>query len=271
MSTPSDRFRRPLPPAPVECIDLAHSALPPDLDGFTILHVTDTHVRRLALGHAAWLRLRRALAWRDVDLVALTGDYMTRPGDEPAAARMLALAADAWRSRLGALGVFGNHDTSLLKRLVARIPKIEWLENRVVDLPGLRVVGGSFPEDLVGALLDARRPAPFTLCLTHYPTEILPAADLGLPLVLCGHTHGGQLRLSARFAPHTSSALPPTLASGVLRVGGTLGCVSRGLGEAFIGLRLNCPAQLPLYTLRRGSQPGGGPGWSRGVRQVVAW
>ena len=55
--------------------------------------------------------------------------------------------------------------------------------------------------------------------------------------------------------PHTSSDLPADLATGVLRLRQTLCAVSRGLGQAVIEARFNCPAQAPMYVLRRGELP----------------
>ena len=71
-------------------------------------------------------------------------------------------------------------------------------------------------------------------------------------LLFAGHTHGGQFRLSPQIAPHTSCDLPMDLAGGILRARQTLCAVSRGLGNAVVELRVNCPPHVPLYTLRSG-------------------
>lgn len=262
---PDDAFRRPYLPAPLERYDITHPAVPPALDGMTILHLTDLHVTRPPLGRPGFRRLLDGIAGITVDLVALTGDYTSHPGDEPHALAALALLRDAWRARIGAFGVFGNHDSALVVALARRMPGITWLHNSFADVPGLplRVIGCGYPEDLLGTLLSmpggragvAESPERFPLTLVHHPTEILPAAEFGLPLLLAGHTHGGQVRVSARLAPHTSSDMPMTRACGVLRLRSTLACVSRGLGEALVELRVNCPPQAPVYTLRRGPLP----------------
>lgn len=309
-SRPETAFRRPIPPAPIEPYDLPHSAVPQALDGLTILHLTDTHVRRHELGHRSFRRVLHALRSTPVDLIALTGDYMTHPGNEPAAIAMLQALADSWTARLGAFGVFGNHDSPLLMEQARRIPNIAWLENRAVDLPGLPLTlfGASYQEDLFAAALDrrargigvpgdaavravtgttrsdhrdrpreasARTPMPrenLSLVLTHYPSEVFPAAELGLPIVLAGHTHGGQFRLSPRHIAHTASDMPGRLATGILRLRNTLLCVSRGLGEGFLDIRINCPQQMPLYTLRSGETLEGGDGDGyRMLRAVVRW
>src|SRR5262249_46414807 len=158
-----------------------HSAVPASLDGLTILHLTDTHIRRREHNHPSFRRVLDALQRTPVDLVALTGDYMTRPGDEPAAIDMLPALADAWTPWLGAFGAFANTAPPLVADLARKTPNITWLETRSIDLPArpLRLVGASYPEDLLGAVLDAPPPDParLPLVLTHYPTEVFPAAE----------------------------------------------------------------------------------------------
>ncbi len=295
---PGPAFRRPIPPAPIECYDVSHPAVPPALDGLRILHISDTHVRRKAAGHREFRRLIHALRSTPADLIALTGDFMTRPGDEEAALWTLRATVDAWRDRpprLGALALFGNHDSAAFRAGARRLDGLTWVENRCLDVPGLplRIIGTSYPEDLFATMLDdqardtgvppvtyrafptpaAPEPtSPFLLGLAHHPSEVFPAAEFGVHLLLAGHTHGGQWRLSPRLAPHTSSDLPMHLACGILRLRGTLCCISRGLGESAVELRVNCPAQLPLYTLRRGPMPG--PTTGRDyltLTQVVGW
>lgn len=260
-------------PAPIESFDLPHPAVPPALDGLTILHLSDLHVHRAGLGRPGFRRLRSALSRVEPDLIVLTGDYMTRPGDERAALTVLGALAGCWRSRSGAFGIFGNHDSATFARLAASIPGIRWLVNRSCEVPGLplRILGASYPEDLLAAALEAGPPQPgtLTIALTHYPTEVFAAAELGVPMVFAGHTHGGQIRFSTELAPHTSSDFPPHLASGMLRLRQTICCVSRGLGEAFVELRVNCPPQAPLYRLRLGPAIGGATATE--LRRVVAW
>lgn len=267
-------FRRPIPKAPIEPFEIRLPSVPRELDGFTILHLSDPHVGRPMGRDTTFERVCRAVREIEVDLVVLTGDYMTKPGDEPPAMAMLERLASCWRSRLGAFGVFGNHDTSSFARRAQAIHNVSWLINTYADVEGapLRVVGVSYPEDLLGATLDAPDDDRFAITLAHYPTLIYGASELGIPLVLAGHTHGGQIRVHAGLAPHTSSDLTAGLASGVLRYRDTLCCISRGLGEAMIDLRINCPGQAPLYTLRRGEMAEAAGEVEEGeLRRVMTW
>ena len=248
---------------PVEPFDLVHPAVPAEFDGLTVLHLSDTHIRRTRPRPGHHLALIEALQDIAVDLVVVTGDCMTHPGDEPAALAALAELRDNWNSRLGAFAIGGNHDTAAFLREARAIEGIRWLDNESADVAvagrTLRLVGTGFPEDLLHATDQPARPADLTLTLVHYPTEIYTAARLGLPLLFCGHTHGGQIRPHASLAPHTSCDMPHNLASGVLRLCNTVLSISRGLGTAVLPLRFNCEPQAPLYTLRRGPLPGDVP------------
>jgi predicted MPP superfamily phosphohydrolase len=243
-------------------------------------------------------RLAATLAQAPVDLIALTGDYADKPKDAAAAVATLEFLASHWRSRLGAVGIMGNHDSWEFRRAARRIPSIHWLTHEnprvqpLTDAP-FWIWGFDEPEDLFGTVLaqrtrdlnslgtlanplpkpDATLPesgvgAGFHIALTHYPSEIYPAAELGFAVVLAGHTHGGQWRVSPRFAAHTSSDLPSDMAAGILRLRSTLALVSRGIGGSVVDLRVNCPAQAPVYELRRGelAEPR-----QSGLRSIERW
>ncbi len=255
--------RTPEPPAPIERFDINHPAVPEALDGLQILHLSDSHIGRVGRRPAHHNRMLLALESVEPDLIVQTGDFMTHPGDEEAALAALRELAGRWRCRSGAFAVPGNHDSPAFIRAARRIPALRWLDHESVEIPidlgrgtsSLLLVGSGFPENLLASVRRGSSPsvapAPFCIALVHYPTEIYVAAQLGLHIVLSGHTHGGQMRVHTSHAPHTSCDLPANRASGIFRLRDTLLCISRGLGSAVLPLRINCPEQAPLYTLRR--------------------
>lgn len=240
----------------VDPINLAVPGLPEALAGLRILHLTDLHARGTRKGGAKPQRvvdeLIRALPNKKYDLVAFTGDYAHHSRDGEAAAEVVARLVSVLRPRIGAFGVFGNHDTADAVRRVSAIPGVRWLMNeaafiRVKNHP-VWVIGASEPEDLLSAADHAVGPG-FRLTILHDPSHIYTAAALKLPLVLAGHTHGGQWRLGKR-AFHTSTDLPDACAAGVIQLGPTTMAVSRGLGESVARVRVSCARQAPLYALR---------------------
>lgn len=116
----------------VETIDISLPDLPADLEGLRIAHLTDLHVRRPRKRYRALLT---ALEKLQADLTFLTGDYMCDPGDEPAAMEVLAAVCQRIRSPLGAFGVFGNHDSHVMRALADELP-VRWLDNHCVKIAG---------------------------------------------------------------------------------------------------------------------------------------
>lgn len=288
-------YRRPVSVWPVESFDLVHPMVPRGnrevggLDGLKILHLSDLHVRRKRLETDGIQGILRALEATPVDVIALTGDLMDEPGHEAETVEVLSAMAHVWRARLGAFCVLGNHDTPELKRRMEReLPRVQMVGNQIRDVSVgggevLRIIGLDWPEDPLGVMLNAgvmggevgseAGGGVLPLVLAHHPTSLVPVAQMGFPLMLAGHTHAGQVRLHARHAPHTSSDLPADLATGMLRLHKTICCISRGLGDGVVEhLRINCPRQMPMYTLKHGElmdPPRGGS--TRVVTQVRAW
>lgn len=107
-------------------------------------------------------------------------------------------------------------------------------------------------EDVVGR---AQKMASCTILLSHRPERVSHYARLGVTLALTGHAHGGQVRLplvGALIAPN--QGLLPKYDRGVYSLGETTMVVSSGLGTTGYRLRLNCPPELVVVTLRRGVQ-----------------
>lgn len=272
----------------IEPFTLAHPDLPAELEGLTILHLSDFHVRFPPRRHRWFDRVIESVRSVEADLVAFTGDVIDRPRHEALGLELLGELSRAWRLKPGgaAFGIFGNHDAPRFRRLAierAAGHGLRWIGGQVEeftpsDRPGapVRVLGLDHPEDfLAAAMRHGLTPSPSQarplLTLAHEPTALVPGAMFGLPIMLCGHTHGGQVRLSPRFAPHTSSDTPGHLAAGVIRLDRTLCAISRGIGDGVLeGLRFNCPRQIPLYTLARGEMAEAKISLHEPA-QVVAW
>jgi predicted MPP superfamily phosphohydrolase len=87
-----------------------------------------------------------------------------------------------------------------------------------------------------------------SLLLAHRPSYFTHASQLGFPLVLSGHTHGGQVALP--FAHHLNpSRMISDRTRGIFRNGASTLYVSRGLGMAGLPLRINCPREIALIQL----------------------
>lgn len=268
--------------------ELVFPDLPPGLDGLRILHVSDTHFP--ASGDSVG-RFLDALQPLDYDLVLCTGDYVeTAAGWDAAADALTQLRApfgvyatlgahdycapvrsvEEWLlfnvARLtGARRRFVNPQSFIdrLEDAGVAVLRNEW---RSLEIGGELVRIGGAGDDSVGmARLESAVPPPVegasgrpsgcSILLTHAPDAALrlpPRADGGPSLVLCGHTHGGQIRIPGWGAPMTHSRLASRRhADGVFEVAGTQVVVSRGFGTAHVPLRFACPPEIGLLTLAR--------------------
>ncbi len=252
------------PPEIAHRVALTLPGLPEAMQGRTVLHLSDLHVRRY---RPMYRRLIRAVSYERPDFVWLTGDYMTVPGDEEPALRVLEDLLRAVRPKYGITANFGNHDSEAFKRLARqRLGHLAEFHDHGCRLyPEFRIslLSASTPGDLPEALRRAEAAEEragggewYRILLAHEPTMILPAATFGIEWMLGGHTHGGQIRLGFRFSLHNSSKLPNTLSSGILRLRDSVCTISRGIGESVVDVRLFCPRHLPLYVLGRGPLPG---------------
>ena len=93
----------------------------------------------------------------------------------------------------------------------------------------------------------ARGATGFVVLLAHDPRRLTEAAALNIPLVLSGHTHGGQVVLPVAGA---IAAQKFPVVAGIGRRGRTTMFVSRGLGTVYVPVRINCPPEVAILTLQ---------------------
>jgi predicted MPP superfamily phosphohydrolase len=90
-----------------------------------------------------------------------------------------------------------------------------------------------------------------SILLSHTPETYRRAAHAGFDLVLCGHTHGGQICLPGGVPVLTEADSPRRLARGAWRYHDLQGYTSAGAGSCIVDVRLNCPPEVTLHRLRR--------------------
>ncbi len=237
--------------------------LPPALDGFTLLLLSDLH---LDIDPALPDAIRGALAKAAgrYDAAAIAGDFnnFTVHADTKAL-RLVASLRSSFTAPV--YGVLGNHDSI---RDVPRLERagIRVLLNESVRLrrepggPSLLLAGVDDPNifathDLAAAL-RGRRPGEPAVLLAHAPSIHREAAEAGVSLVLCGHVHGGQVCLpSGRTLAWRHWRFPRRVWRGRWTEGATQGYTTTGVGACGAPLRLNCPPEIVLVRLRAAPAP----------------
>jgi len=239
-------------------IEVPLGGLPPAFDGYRILHISDIHAGPFASARSIASRLARACG-HPVDLVAFTGDLATTR----AAVRMgAAAAAQSITATDGAIAVLGNHDRWIggdyVRAALAEYGvKVLVNEHTTVSRgdAALYVAGvddASYTrfDDLGAALKGIPAGAPIIL-LSHTPDIVLDPHAARASLILTGHTHGGQVVLPWLGPIYVPSRLGRRWAAGLYDLGGRWLFVTRGLGEIFPPIRINCPPEIGVITLRR--------------------
>ncbi len=233
-------------------IPLRH--LPPNLDGFSIVQISDMHYGVLQENGRLSDIVSRVNDLQP-DLVVITGDLV-----DEAVSHMeeMAVPLANLKSRLGVIGIMGNHEFFAGANRVETIMRragIQVLRNEIEVLPGgLQVLGIDDPtfykrrglplpdfERLIKQL-DPERPSIF---LYHQPQHFEEVAAAGVGLQLSGHIHGPQflpmVPLIRVLYPHFR---------GLYRNEDSYLYVSRGVGTGGPPMRLGSPPELVYICLR---------------------
>ncbi|HVZ40408.1 MAG TPA: metallophosphoesterase [Candidatus Kapabacteria bacterium] len=244
-------------------IPLYFPGLHPALDGLRILHISDIHLGNFT-GLGTLESLLQDAAERRPDLVLVSGDIADDLAQLPDALRMMA----ALRPRYGIFATLGNHeyfhDISHVIRIIEAGP-IPLLRNTGTIVPVANTqlyIGGAddpvslsarernhqFLQKSIAAAFNGAPSDAFHLLMSHRPEGFDVAREMGIAMTVSGHTHGAQLGFNGR------SMLEPLMPDRYLwghyeRAGSQL-YTSAGVGHWF-PFRLGCPAEAPLYVLRR--------------------
>jgi uncharacterized protein len=246
----------------LERLTIELNRLPEAFDGFTIAHLTDLHHGGLVPLPFIQRAVDLANSTRP-DLVLLTGDYIARRLHYVDAC---ARAVSELVAPHGRLATLGNHDywvdadgvtDSLTATGGCRVLRNEHV---VLGRGGAQVAIAGLDDpvtrsdDLDAALSGISEGCPVIL-MSHGPDVAYRVAGRGVDLMLAGHTHGGQVVLPLIGPPVVPSHYGRRFASGLKRVSRTQVYVSRGVGLVTARVRINCPPEVTLITLRARPRP----------------
>jgi uncharacterized protein len=235
-------------------VDIEH--LPPAFDGYRIAFLTDLHVAAM-MRRPLYRTCIEKISNSAVDMLLFGGDFVSFARDIPLMAELMTRDV---KVRDGSWAVLGNHDywadaDGVVAALTSR--GVRFVVNRNITirrgdekiyLIGIDEVYRGRP-DMVAAFADVPHDSA-RIGLSHHPDIIDLLGNRRLDLLLCGHTHGGQIRF-----PYFGPVIVPSVhegdyASGFFRERELLMYVSRGVG-AIPPVRILCRPELPIFTLRR--------------------
>jgi predicted MPP superfamily phosphohydrolase len=233
--------------------DLIVTGLPRAFDGYTVLQISDPHLDINGdFVHALIERVRAV----DYDLCVLTGDYRMKTFG-PYDATLAAFAQLRVHLKDPLYAVLGNHDS------IRMVPGMEALGIRVLLNESVRLERAGEAIYLAGIddahyyrlanfhkAADAIPPQAFSILLSHTPETYRHAAHADFNLMLCGHTHGGQICLPGGFPLMIDADCPRAFARGRWKYHDLIGYTSVGAGSSIVDVRLNCLPEIVLHRLR---------------------
>ncbi len=222
---------------------------PDALDGLRVGFLTDLH-RSQTVSHEMVSAAVDLVMRERPDLIILGGDYVTwgdRRYVEPSAEALAPLSAPH-----GVIAVLGNHDddrdmpAALTARgfVVLRDARTQLtIRGETVDFAGIRY----WTRRVIDIAHVVHGASPTLILLAHTPKRLTEAVALSVPLMLSGHTHGGQIVLPG-LGPVAAREFP--VIAGSARRENTTVFVSRGIGTVYVPIRLNCPPEVAILTLQ---------------------
>ena len=227
--------------------------IPKEFDGYAILHLSDLHVD---ISADAMECLTTILPEIDYDLCVLTGDYRGETfGPYDAIIAGMARICAALKNPI--YGVLGNHDT------IRMLPGLEQMGIRMlvneceiinrgrqcIYLAGIDDAHFYLTDNIEKAASGIPSDA-FSILLSHTPEVYEEAAYADFNLMLCGHTHGGQICLPGSIPMILNSILPRYMGSGAWKYRCMFGYTSVGAGSSTPPVRFNCPPEITLHYLQ---------------------
>jgi predicted MPP superfamily phosphohydrolase len=249
-------------PLHIERVEFFHPDLPTGNDGLRALFVSDMHLGRKGRLGPAEKALVKWLASENSDLVLFGGDYQEGHGsiseEQWAGVETILRAA---RARFGVFGCIGNHDKPRAVKLLRELSKRSDVAFQIALNEAFHVHEGLYVSvtgdawdghDDVPLSMKGIPPGAFTLMLSHSPDVAWRASAAGVSVCLCGHTHGGQVRLPIVGAPMKRIRGDRRLYIGDFRLNRMLLHVTSGFGTSLLPIRIGTKRSVTELVLRHG-------------------
>ncbi len=232
----------------IEEIPIACPRLPAAFHGARVAIVADVHFPDALLSISELVDL---VAQQKPNAIFLPGDLTNSYTyfDETRLAKL----ANALSKIAPCFAVSGNHEQRLGR---------EQRYAEILTRNGVCYLHDSFADWTVGGQtirlfgMGHKRPKPLnaqhqpTIVIAHKPDYFDYYRCARWNLVICGHAHGGQIRVGSRALYAPGQGFFPTYTGGVYRADNTTMVVSRGLGNSSIPWRVSNRPHMPVLILQ---------------------
>jgi len=236
-------------------------------NGFRIIVISDLHAEPEWVKNGKLKEISDLANAQKPDVVLLVGDLINAMGGEKGNITMPELTdfIRSLKSKYGTYAVHGNHEFWFGREKVEKAltdAGVTMIQNKSVTIKinrekisfaGLPELGTSNDTDVVKALRQVKK-GECVFLITHNP-ESLPLVPSRVSLTICGHTHGGQLRL-----PVLGSALMPNMIKSRFEPGlnmedGRKMYLTSGIGGSPYRARFYCPPEVVLLEIYAPKSP----------------
>lgn len=225
-------------------------------DDFKLVQITDFHNQKINnMG-----RVLTEIEKFEPDMIAITGDIISKNAES--FENVKALISKLEKTKIPIYYVYGNHEEyniGLNVELTKFLEEsgINILKNKsvVIEEKGVNIlgVGDAYSgNDNLEQCISGLDMAKYNLMLTHSPNIIDRQGLADIDLIICGHTHGGQLRLpfiGALLAP--GQGWFPKYDKGIFEVGASKLYIDSGVGCSGINIRLLNQSQITFIEIKK--------------------
>ncbi len=231
--------------------------IPASFDGTTLVFVSDIHHGPF---FARWrvAKLVDKINRLHPDLVVFGGDYVHR---DPKYIIPCFEELQRVQAPLGKFGVLGNHDhweNAALTRQEMLRAGITILDNLAVWIvqgqERIKIGGvGDLWEDVqdLTPTLEGVEEHDFVILVSHNPDYAEHLTTDKIDLMLCGHTHGGQVTLFGQWAPFVPSRYGQKYRAGLIKTAHTRVIVTTGVGTVTPPVRFFARPEIVKIILKR--------------------
>ena len=232
---------------------------PKELSGLRIAVISDIHAGGPFINEAKLQKLVVETNQAKPDLIVLLGDFMIKDRlyKQPIAPERTAAILKGLSAPLGVFAVMGNHDwwsqadvrESLeqngIRILENDVGEIKW-RNSSFWLAGLADLWTQ-PQHVDETIAKAPSGSP-VIAMTHNP-DIFPNLPQSVPLLLAGHTHGGQVNLPLLGRLIVPSRFGQRYAAGAVFENGHHLFVTTGVGTSILPIRFRVPPEIVILKI----------------------
>jgi predicted MPP superfamily phosphohydrolase len=244
-------------------------------EGFRIVMISDIHGGSSFINEEKIRAVVQKANEQNPDLVVLLGDYVAQRWEDRDELKMpMEIVAEnlkGLQAKYGVYAILGNHDYWYSNGVVKR--ELERVGYRVLvdEVAPIQKDGKSFRllglKDIIETkswqqysgeaknAIAASNAKGKIVALTHNPDAIIMLSgqlmfDPDFAVLLCGHTHGGQVNFPIIGAPIVPSSFGQRYAQGEVTENGVKMFITTGVGTSILPVRFNVPPEITVLTIR---------------------